>query len=256
LTTDPLKKKLIDDLMKVRTDDKYKALFEALEKGDTTIEMGGKRTDAAFVLLNFINSKANAAEIIKQIKDNLQTPDLKEQLGEKNISAILKTLDNEGLGGLSMSSISSSALKGMTSGAVVLGNFLAPRIDSVDENGNPLKDRKNVTNIQLLWYPQTHLHYKKGKSNPGRDPKNIKYGDFVVIIEPEKYNSPMEFFSQMFDTVEDLLTNVLNGCTNMLCTEGTAKPQYYRKDYMTITNNQPQKDYEERMERVQNIDRV
>jgi hypothetical protein len=252
MTTDEPKKKLLQDVMKQRDEPKYKPLFDALEKGDISIEKGGVRTDAAFALLQFINSKATVDTIITQIKDNLQDPELKAQLGEAGVASILKTLDSEGLGGLTsrISNISSSALKGMTSGAVLLASFLAPTIDEYDADGKKNeKKRKNMTNIQLLWYPQTHRHYKKGKSS-AKDLSDVKYGDFVIVVEPEKFDSTAEFFGQMFNSVDDLLTNMLNGCTNMLCTEGKVKPQYYRKEYMQITNNQPQKDYEERMKKA------
>ena len=111
---------------------------------------------------------------------------------------------------------------------------------TVHDNGK--SNKKNVTNIQFLWYPRTNLHYKKGSSK-AEDPSKMKYGDFVIYISPEKYSGTGEYFSQMFNSVDDLLTNILNGCTNMLCTEGKVKPQYYRKDYFEITNKQSQKDY-------------
>jgi hypothetical protein len=158
---------------------------------------------------------------------------LVSKLGQKQFNALIKTLDDTESAGVAgaLSSITSSAFNALKSGSISLGNLLSP-------NTGEDPSKTNETNIQFLWYPQEHMHYSKG-SRKGRDYKNQKYGDFVILIEPTKYANTKEFFLESGRQVEDLLANILNGCSNMLCTKGRVKRRPYRRQVFKITNETP-----------------
>ena len=95
----------------------------------------------------------------------------------------------------------------------------------------------NNQNIKLLWFPRRE--YIKGEISI---PKKNKYGQFMVLIEPEKYANSMEFINQNYFGVEDLLTNIMDGCPGMKCSNGIGRHRPYKEQILDITNYQPEFD--------------
>jgi hypothetical protein len=122
----------------------------------------------------------------------------------------------------------SNVSKNIAAGFEQFGSWLIPTV-TTDASGNPIKEH-NETNIHFLWYPRMHTKYRKGQS---ASEKINRYGDFMVYVEPEKYSSTAEFIVQSADSVDDLLTNVLNGY------DKSAVPQPYKHKIYTIKNYQP-----------------
>ena len=104
---------------------------------------------------------------------------------------------------------------------------------------------KNEQKINFLWYPRKNIDYEKGASGKKR-PKDAdkEYGDFMIIIEPEKHANTGEFLKKNYNSVDDLLANTLLGCNDIFCTDGVVKPKPYNWREYTITNNQPKIDNE------------
>lgn len=127
----------------------------------------------------------------------------------------------------------------MSEGAASIGSFLSPKVE-VDPN----RRRENDTSIQLLWYPRSNIHYRKGNSTAVPKDK-IKYGDFMIYIEPERYADISAYFADTTNSVEDLFTNILNGCSDALCLKGEPVRQPYKKQVLEISNLQPDFDDKE-----------
>jgi hypothetical protein len=119
----------------------------------------------------------------------------------------------------------SNVSKNIAAGFEHFGSWLVP------QPSGPQKEY-NETKVHFLWYPRMYPRYRKGNSNAE---KTIKYGDFMVYIEPEKYASTLEFINQTTSGVDDLLTNILNGYQHP-----SAIPDPYRHTISKIQNNQPQ----------------
>jgi len=199
--------------------------------------VGGGADDATDVNRKF------AASIIESIKKQA-----KDKVSKKELEIIEKTLNKEnvceasttgvpGIPGVPkiLSSMTTKAFNGMSEGAVSLGKFLAPVLPE-----NNIR-RRNDTTIQMLWYPQTTDHYRKG--NSVATPKDkIRYGDFMIYIEPERYADMNAYISNVTNPVEDLLTNVLNGCSDSLCLKGNPIPDPYKHQIYKINNYQPDAD--------------
>jgi len=174
-------------------------------------------------------SKELSSNIMRNIKEQS-----KNKVSEKDLEMIEKTLNNEDIceNNSTLSSMSSKAFNGMTQGAVSLGKFLAPLVPK-----NEIR-RRNDTTIQMLWYPRASEHYRKGNSIATPKDK-IKYGDFMIYIEPERYADIMTYFSNTSNSVEDLFANVLNGCSDSFCMEGNPIPKPYKHQVYQINNYQP-----------------
>ena len=234
------------------TENKNKTIFEPLDlQSQLTISLAqeldnGKQKNFKYHKLNnfgyiidkIITQKTYASIIVENIIKNLSNnPLFKEQLTQKQIDSIVKILKNEGIGGLTgaITTIKSSALNG----AVSLGNWIAPDVPTYDDDGNEMT-RRNEQKIHFYWYPKSHNNYKKG-SNESRDAtQNTKYGDFMIIIDPETFANTGEFFKENFNSVEDVLTTMLNAYPQ----EGEVKRTPYKMHHFNIVDNTPQKDYE------------
>ena len=95
-----------------------------------------------------------------------------------------------------------SLSKNFASGIQSFGTWLVPK-----PSGTPTEEY-NETKVHFLWYPRMYPRYRKGNSTAEKD---IKYGNFMVYIEPEKYASTIEFINQTTSGVDDFLTNILDG---------------------------------------------
>ena len=94
--------------------------------------------------------------------------------------------------------------------------------------------KNNQQTVKLLWFPRTE--YKK---DPMQKSNKMEYGQFMILIEPQRYTDTMEFFNQTFYGVEDLLTNILDGCPGTTCSNGVSRRRPYKEQIIDITNYQP-----------------
>ena len=205
-------------------------------------------------LLNLLKKKVIAEEILKEITQKIDTPEFKQLFTAAKLKSIKKDLTNGNGNGIasSLTSIKSSILDG----AVSLGQWFSPQIDSssdIDEKKKGELENKQI--VRFLWYPRKHTVYKKGNSTPNKNLEDAhEYGDFMIVVEPEKYASTGEFFKQTYHSVEDLLATLLLGCNDMFCTKSGVNPgqtndwseSVKRRPYnwrkFDIVNTQPQKD--------------
>jgi hypothetical protein len=200
-------------------------------------------------LVEILRRKAAAQQIIDNVKQNLKNISF-EDLSDKQKGTILASLENKNSGiGSTFASVKSSMLEG----AVTLGHWFSPPIDSTDTGEKRIL--QNEQNVHFLWYPRKHTVYKKGDSTPTKRPDDgDEYGDFMIIVEPERFASTGEFFKQTYHSVEDLLATLLLGCNDMFCTKSgvntdalwrnSVKRRPYNWRRYKIENTQPQKDYE------------
>jgi hypothetical protein len=214
------------------------SVTEELKKPEPTIIVNSELNAAGKDLLEWVKKRQIASSIIQSIKEKAKT-----SVTENDLETIDKTLNNEnvcpapGIG--TITSMSSNAFNGVKEGAISLGSFLTPK---VPEDAN--RRRRNDTFIQMLWYPRSNNHYRKGNSN-GIPKDKIKYGDFMIYVEPEKYADITSYFSNSSNSVEDLFANVLNGCSDSFCLKGEAIPKPYKHQVLQINNFQPDVDDKE-----------
>ena len=123
-----------------------------------------------------------------------------------------------------------SLSKNFASGIQSFGTWLVPK-----PSGTPTEEY-NETKVHFLWYPRMYPRYRKGNSTAEKD---IKYGNFMVYIEPEKYASTIEFINRSTSGVDDFLTNILNGYQYPSVIPDPVVHRYYK-----IRDNQPQLDKE------------
>jgi hypothetical protein len=170
---------------------------------------------------NILNNK-DTDDITTKITELLGKLSGKEKLTNEQIENIKNILNNKDKKN-TLDSLSTKFASGIQS----LGSWLVP------QPSGPQKEY-NETKVHFLWYPRMYPRYRKGNSNAE---KTIKYGDFMVYIEPEKYASTLEFINQTTSGVDDLLTNILNGYQHP-----SVIPDPVRHTISKITNNQPQLD--------------
>jgi hypothetical protein len=211
------------------------AVTKEIAKEDPQVQSSGKTlNDAGKVLADWVKKKKFAVDTLQSIRKNAK-------YSPKELESIEKVLNSESVCDVpgSLKSVSSTMFNGITKGANVLGDFLAPP-PNVDEKGNPVR-RKNETTVQLMWFPRENLQYRKGNSTA--DPKErIKYGDFMVYIEPERYADITAYFSDVANSAEDLIKNALDGCTDSFCMKGTTHRKPYKHQVLQIDNSQPEID--------------
>lgn len=187
------------------------------------------------ILLSKVNAKAQVDKIKKEVENS---PDIDEKMK----TAIINSLENTS--GISISSVSTGALNTMKKGSVLLGNFFAPELSDTST-----KKKWNETNVEILFYDQDHLHYRKGDSMPMQNDDEKRFGDFMIINRPTQYTSTKEYASTMYASVEDLLAHIASAGENLLCIgdsekckKYSVKPKPYFKRVMRIVNKQPQID--------------
>ena len=217
------KKDLIDEI--ILDKDSYVSLWEAIgpstKENLTKIEENPLNENIKKILDDIFNKLKKADDIVKDITDKLKEPVITKKLSKKQIEQINQIIENQ-------PSMLTNVSKNIASGFEQFGSWLIPAV-TTDMSGNPIKEH-NQTKIHFLWYPRMHAKYRKGSSGVG---EKIKYGDFMVYVEPEKYSSTAEYIVQSADSVDDLLTNVLNGY------QQSAVPEPYKHKIYTINNYQP-----------------
>jgi hypothetical protein len=216
------------------------------ELSDSSKNLSMKSGDAGAKLLEWVKSRQPAREFMIPLLEKMKgekkdyTPeelrDIEEMLNHK------KPQNTPGV----LSSVTSSAFNTMSKGASSLGSFLTP-LSIVGEDGKVPKKR-NDTYVQLLWFPRSSVHYRKGKSKDTSkviDKNDPRYGEFVIYVEPEKYADTMTFLSDRFNSVEDFFANIMDGCSDGLCKNGTTKREPFKHQVLQINNYQPEFDAQE-----------
>jgi hypothetical protein len=229
--------KLITDFMNSGSNPAIAPVLEELKKPEPSVLDGSKLNDAGKALFDWVKKRMIASEVLDTLKEKIKSDPSKYTA--KDLEAIEKTLNSENICDTkgTLTSMSSKAFDGLKNGAVSLGKMLAP----VTEDPS----RRNDTTVQLLWYPQSREHYRKGNSvaTPKDKPK---YGEFMVYVEPEKYADIGSYFSSTFGSVEDFFADVLGGCTDSFCLKGKAMREPYKHQAIQIHNYQPEIDEKER----------
>jgi hypothetical protein len=219
------------------------AIFDAVITRKLNMRDAFKSESPENKLYNILLSKVNAKAQVQKIKEEVEnSPDI----DEKTKTAIISSLENTS--GMTISSVSTGALNTMKKGSVLLGNFFAPTIDNTTE-----KKKWNETNVEILFYDQDHLHYRKGDSMPIQSDDEKRFGDVMIINRPTQYTSTKEYVSTMYASVEDLLAHIASAGENLLCLGDSAKckkysvkPKPYTRRVMRIVNKQPQIDVDKK----------
>lgn len=238
-------------LLKGLTTSIDKKIIEELSDSSKELETKeGKLTQAGAALLAWVKSRQPARDFMIPILEKIKG-DKKYYTPEElmNIEELLnhKKPQSEGV----LSSMTTNAFSKISKGASSLGSFFTP-LDIVGEDGKVPKKR-NDTYIQLLWFPRSSIHYRKGKSKDSSkvvDKNDPKYGEFMVYIEPEKYADTMTYITSRINSVEDFFANIMDGCKDGLCQNGTTKPEPFKHQVIQINNYQPEFDAQERSDNL------
>ena len=169
------------------------------------------------------------------ITSKLQTISFLEDLLGEDIESINKRL-RKGYDKPEVSQLSEKAFNAAKSLSSNVATFLVS-----DDNPTGKKFNENI--VELLWFAQSRRHYKKG--NAAEPKKNFKIGDFVIYVQPEKYNSSYAYVASMLGSVEDYFTNVLEGCGGPFCLKGSVKRKPIKHKIIKFINRQEQVDDEE-----------
>ena len=225
------KGELVKLLIKTFPPDGKKTL-ESLSDPSKSIIEKNKLTEDGEALLEWVKGRQNAQkiteDILKQLEGNNYTDKEKE-----SIKKILNHDMSNSTGILS--SMTTNAFNTLSKGTNSLSSFLT--VSPTDD----VPKKRNDTRVQLLWYPRSSIHYRKGTSI-AVDKSDPKYGEFMVYIEPEKYADSVTYLSDRFTSVEDFLANVLNGCTDAMCTKGEPVRPPFKHQVLEINNYQPEFD--------------
>lgn len=236
-------KNLVKGLMASPVEKKVLEELSDSSKGLTTKK--GELTEAGSKLLAWVKTRQPAREFMLPLLEKMK--DEKKGYTEEELRDIEELLNHkkpESPGVLS--SMTTSAFSAMSKGASSLGSFLTPA-PIVGKDGKVPKKR-NETYVQLLWFPRSSIHYRKGKS---KDTSNVidkskpKYGEFMVYIEPEKYADTMTYMTDRFNSVEDFFANIMNGCSDGLCKNGQVRREPFKHQVLQINNYQPEFDAQE-----------
>jgi len=218
------KKHLINEMISDKAS--YEPLWEEIAPSTketlTKIQKNPLNVNIQEILDNIFYEFKEAEDIVNEITDKLKLRIIEKKLKKTQIEQINQIIKNQ-------PGMLSNVSKNIAAGFEHFGSWLVP------QPSGPQKEY-NETKVHFLWYPRMYPRYRKGNSNAE---KTIKYGDFMVYIEPEKYASTLEFINQTTSGVDDLLTNILNGYQHP-----SAIPDTYRHTYYKLTNNQPQLDNE------------
>jgi hypothetical protein len=229
-----------------------KKILEELSDSSSNLSM--KQGESGATLLAWVKSRQPARELIIPILEKIKG-DKKDYTPEelRDMEELLNHKKPESSPGV-LSSITSSAFSTMSKGASSLGSFLTP-LAIVGEDGKVPKKR-NDTYVQLLWFPRSSIHYRKGKSKDSSkvvDKSDPKYGEFMVYIEPEKYADTMTYLTDRFNSVEDFFANIMDGCSDGLCKTGKTKREPFKHQVIQINNYQPEFDAQEQSNEITGI---
>jgi len=218
----------------------YQLLFKSIDKRNLNMRNIFDNATPENMLYTLLSSKVQAKDAIEKIKEEVNSI---PTMDEKTKASIINALESGE--GINVSSITTGAMNALRNGSTAIASFLAPTLPVNSSN----KKKWNETNVEILFYDQDHLHYRKGDSQPAIEDSETRFGDFVVINRPTKYSSTPEFFKSMYVSVEDLLAHIASAGENVLCMGNTekckkysVKPKPYTRRIIRIVNNQEQVD--------------
>lgn len=224
------KKNLVKSLIASSMD---KTVLEELSDSRKGLAM--KKGESGAKLLEWVKTRQPARELMMPILKKIQDGDKDKYTSEelRDMEELLnhnKTQSSPGV----LSSMTTGAFSAISKGASSFGSFMTPAALSED-----VPKKRNDTYVQLLWYPRSNVHFRKGKSKDTSkviDKSDPRYGEFMVYIEPEKYADTMTFLSDRFSSVEDFFANIMNQ---------EARPQPLKHQVLQINNYQPEFDAKE-----------
>jgi hypothetical protein len=222
-----------------KSDLKYETLFDAIIRRKLNVREIDTPDSAANQLFTILSTKVKANDQIQKIKNEVESS---SDIDKNTKLAILKSLENGS--NVTISSVSTGAMNTLKKGSLLLANFFAPTPDSTQK-----KKKWNENNVEILFYDQDHLHYRKGDSMPMEQSDTNRFGDIMILNHPTKYTDTKEYFSSMYTSVEDLLAHIASAGENLLCLGNSekckkysVKPRPYTRRVMRIVNKQPQND--------------
>lgn len=224
---------LLDEISKNLKMNEY---FEKEQKQQKEEEKQQQKKKIYEEITDFLTKKVNSTEIVDAIKTQLQKLVKENKITQGKAKSILNQLKGVSIISSSFASVNESVLKN----AKYLGNWLSPEISS--DYHDPNTKKENEQTVKFLWYPRKHVNYKKGNSTPKGFSKDDTYGDFMIYIDSPKYADIGEYFKGSYNSVEDLLANILLGCTDMFCTQGRVKPTFYNSRLFIINDKTNKKD--------------
>lgn len=227
------RRQLLDEISKKLKMNEY---FEKEQNEQKEEEKQQQKQKKYEELTEFLTKKANSTEVVDAIKTQLQKLVKENKITQSKAKSILNQLNGVSIIGTSFARMNESVLKN----AKYLGNWLSPAISSDSDDPNAKKE--NEQTVKFLWYPRKHVNYKKGNSTPKGFSKDDTYGDFMIYIDSPKYADIGEYFEGSYNSVEDLLANILLGCTDMFCTQGRVKPTFYNSRLFIINDKTNKKD--------------
>ena len=233
--TQAIRNKIVNDIVQLSSSNSaLKPLFDDLKKAIDEYKKDASKSvfdrlapENKEQFLTILNNKAHEIITMLSIKDELSGLQMGEYVDKKKIQQILKSLQPNGSSiGAFATSVSSSFLNG----AIKMGEWFSMPTSNVP--------KKNRQKIQLYWYPRSSNDYAKGESPVDKNGnlKSDTYGEFVIVVDPEQYATTSEYLHKKFSSVEDLLVNMIYGCTDLFCQEGFTKAIPRKRKIFTLEN--------------------
>lgn len=213
------KRQLLEDI--------YDKLKMAEYFGKEIVESEKEKESKYTELTNFLKEKAESTAVLNAIKDQLKRLVEGKKITQSKADSVIRQLNGVSIISTSLSTINDSVLKNAKS----FGKWLSPKQFDADDS---TIGTENEQTIKFLWYPRKHINYRKGSSMPKSYSNDNKYGDFMIYIDSPKYTDIGEYFKTSYNSVEDLLANILAGCEDMFCTKGNVKPTFYNSRLFII----------------------
>ena len=213
------KRQLLEDI--------YDKLKMAEYFGKEIVESEKEKESKYTELTNFLKEKAESTAVLNAIKDQLKRLVEGKKITQSKADSVIRQLNGVSIISTSLSTINDSVLKNAKS----FGKWLSPKQFDADDL---TIGAENEQTIKFLWYPRKHINYRKGSSVPKSYSNDNKYGDFMIYIDSPKYTDIGEYFKTSYNSVEDLLANILAGCDDMFCTKGNVKPTFYNSRLFII----------------------
>lgn len=212
----------------------------------STVSSDMKRVFATEKMFNKVFPKDVADDL--GIRDQLDKALKNKEISRDQYNAMIAAVDTP------TKPFSTKITESALNVAKMIGSWKMPTFGTKVVDAVGKKNNKQV--IKLLWFPRRE--YKKGQISTS---DTNEYGQFMVLIEPEKYANSWEFMNQNYFGVEDLLTNIMDGCPGTKCSNGISRHRPYKEQVLDITNYQPEfdeimkKEKEDKKEKEKNKDK-
>uniref|UniRef100_A0A6C0DWF2 Uncharacterized protein n=1 Tax=viral metagenome TaxID=1070528 RepID=A0A6C0DWF2_9ZZZZ len=145
-------------------------------------------------IVKFLFQRQLLVSFIDEIGKNAQKLKIDEKTAEDIKASIQKKMK------VSTTSMSSSAMKAITNGSIMLGKWLTPTYEEEDET--------NETTVEFLFNPDPSITFNKNKLARGiGDENDREYGHFIVMVNPTKYSHFANKLSDSMYRVENILAD-------------------------------------------------